>query len=238
MQSPKKTSTIGSARKLILCGKAVTFWASSHRIEWERAISGHALNSQWPCPLRVSRSNRRAGSGTGSDMSLRHTVVYVSSTGTYHLRSCRSYRDNFERTTVGGLRLGTRPCQTCHPPAWKQIGGGPAKSARPRVNRHGQDQIRVEEETSCFVASAAFQDEQHPVGNLLRRFRDNVLLQSAPTRRLVGVYYLRGPQIAEIVKRRPILRFFFVVVLSLVAATFLVFEWLFQLVTLRWRSRR
>ena len=89
----------------------------------------------------------------------------------------------------------------------------------------------------CFIASAAFQDDQHAVVNMLRRFRDNVLLRSAPTRRLVGVYYRRGPRIAEIVERRPILRFLSVAILSLVAAIYVVAEWSFHLVTLRRRSR-
>lgn len=57
----------------------------------------------------------------------------------------------------------------------------------------------------CFVATAVF-GEGAPQLVVLRRFRDDVLLERGWGRRFVGWYYANGPQLARLVAGRPWLR--------------------------------
>lgn len=72
----------------------------------------------------------------------------------------------------------------------------------------------------CFVATAVFQDPDHPAVNHLRRFRDRVLLRSAPGRALAAAYYAHGPRAADWVlehpRARPHLLAMFIPLLALV----------------------
>lgn len=57
----------------------------------------------------------------------------------------------------------------------------------------------------CFVATVAF-GEDAPELDVLRAFRDEVLVESAAGRRFVAWYYRRGPALARLVRARPLLR--------------------------------
>lgn len=67
----------------------------------------------------------------------------------------------------------------------------------------------------CFVATVAF-GEGAPELDVLRRFRDRVLLPRASGRRFVAAYYRHGPALAQVVLRRRWLRAATRVALSLV----------------------
>ncbi len=55
----------------------------------------------------------------------------------------------------------------------------------------------------CFIATAAFNDVNHPTVAELRRFRDEVLLHSDRGVRFVMFYYKHSPPIAEYLERHP-----------------------------------
>ncbi len=56
---------------------------------------------------------------------------------------------------------------------------------------------------SCFVATAAYGNVNHPVVVLLREFRDRCLNSWSIGRRIIDVYYCYGPTIADIIRDRP-----------------------------------
>jgi len=60
--------------------------------------------------------------------------------------------------------------------------------------------------SSCFVASAAFQDPNHPCVQILRRYRDDVLERTIAGRIVIGAYYLVGPYGAKVLEHRPRIR--------------------------------
>ena len=55
----------------------------------------------------------------------------------------------------------------------------------------------------CFVATAAYGDADHPVVEVLRQFRDQVLLPTAPGKALVRCYYEAGPWLAAAIEGNP-----------------------------------
>ncbi len=56
----------------------------------------------------------------------------------------------------------------------------------------------------CFVTTAAYGDADHPVVEVLRQFRDRVLLPTDPGKALVRYYYEVGPSLAEAIEDKPI----------------------------------
>ena len=95
---------------------------------------------------------------------------------------------------------------------------------------------------TCFVATAAYGDINAPEVVELRKFRDNVLLQSAAGRWLVGLYYRTSPPLANLIARSEPLRFLARAVLApivLVVSNFqiacLLLTFLIALVLLTWR---
>jgi hypothetical protein len=58
----------------------------------------------------------------------------------------------------------------------------------------------------CFVATAAYGTDTAEETNLLREFRDVVLLASGPGAGLVSLYYQVSPPIAEVISQHGILR--------------------------------
>lgn len=58
----------------------------------------------------------------------------------------------------------------------------------------------------CFIATAAYGEYDEPGVMLLRRFRDQVLLQSAPGQWFVETYYQLSPPVANIIAVHPALR--------------------------------
>ena len=58
----------------------------------------------------------------------------------------------------------------------------------------------------CFIATAAYGTSSAPELDVLRDFRDEVLMQSESGRDLVGFYYAASPPVAEFIARHEILR--------------------------------
>lgn len=70
----------------------------------------------------------------------------------------------------------------------------------------GQTHIKVTKTNVCFVATATYQDTNHPDVEYLRYFRDNYLKKVSAGRAFVKWYYKNGPALARLVERFPILR--------------------------------
>jgi hypothetical protein len=60
--------------------------------------------------------------------------------------------------------------------------------------------------SACFIATASFQSEHHPVVEELRAFRDRVLARSRIGRELIRLYYELSPRAAAVVDAHPALR--------------------------------
>jgi hypothetical protein len=74
-----------------------------------------------------------------------------------------------------------------------------------RALRPGYEAPEIKKASLCFVATAAAGDPFDPNVIVLRRFRDDLLVQSRPGRVFIQVYNFLGPQMAEIVKaNRPL----------------------------------
>jgi hypothetical protein len=58
----------------------------------------------------------------------------------------------------------------------------------------------------CFIATAAFENKDHPIVNELRFARDAILIYSKPGRRFVDWYYKNGPKMADFVVDKPSLK--------------------------------
>jgi hypothetical protein len=62
----------------------------------------------------------------------------------------------------------------------------------------------------CFVATAVFNDQDHPTVERLRRIRDEQLTKSKPGIEFIRLYYRHGPILAAVVNRlswlKPVLR--------------------------------
>ncbi|MCR5662620.1 MAG: S8 family serine peptidase [bacterium] len=58
----------------------------------------------------------------------------------------------------------------------------------------------------CFIATAAYGSYMEPEVITLRRFRDNYLLDNAPGREFVKLYYTYSPPAANYIAERPLLR--------------------------------
>ena len=56
----------------------------------------------------------------------------------------------------------------------------------------------------CFVTTAAYGDADHPVVEVLRQFRDRVLLPTDPGKALVRYYYEAGPSLAAAIEDKPL----------------------------------
>lgn len=85
-----------------------------------------------------------------------------------------------------------------------------------RLTRHsvmtdiktGAGTMRLESKTgaTCFVASVAYDDPNHPDVMALRWYRDNVLKHSAAGRKFIGWYWRWGPKLAKVVGKSILLR--------------------------------
>jgi hypothetical protein len=71
----------------------------------------------------------------------------------------------------------------------------------------GAGNMRIESKSgaTCFVATAAYGEPNHPDVILLRRFRDEMLHRSETGRRFISWYWRTGPKLARMIIRSPIL---------------------------------
>ena len=78
----------------------------------------------------------------------------------------------------------------------------------------------------CFVTTAAYGDGDHPVVEMLRQFRDRVLLPTDPGKALVQYYYEVGPSLAAAIEDKPIACLLVRLLLTPVAGfAFLALSW-------------
>lgn len=74
----------------------------------------------------------------------------------------------------------------------------------------GNNRIHVRSEVGrtkrCFIATAVYDDEDHPIVERLRRYRDERLYSSAPGRLFISVYYRFGQHLAKAVETNPKLK--------------------------------
>lgn len=61
--------------------------------------------------------------------------------------------------------------------------------------------IKEENSSSCFVVTATMGDDQHPVVNDFRFYRDNSLSNNIFGEGFIRIYYLIGPFIANIIRK-------------------------------------
>lgn len=74
--------------------------------------------------------------------------------------------------------------------------------------KSGNSTMRIESKSGakCFVASAAYQDADHPDVKYLRAFRDEKLSKSDLGRSFIDWYWRNGPKLAEFVEGKPVPR--------------------------------
>lgn len=72
----------------------------------------------------------------------------------------------------------------------------------------GAGNMRIESKSgaTCFVASVAYDDPNHPDVMHLRHYRDTVLINSNFGKNFIACYWRIGPKIARIVKRSKLLK--------------------------------
>lgn len=73
----------------------------------------------------------------------------------------------------------------------------------------GAGNMRVESKSgaTCFVATAAYRDANHPDVSFLRSFRDGFLQQHRAGQAFIGWYWRVGPKLARVVDSREPLRY-------------------------------
>lgn len=71
--------------------------------------------------------------------------------------------------------------------------------------KSGNSTMRIESTSGakCFVATVAYQDENHPDVIFLRKFRDSKLSQSKQGRSFIDWYWRSGPKLAALVEKTP-----------------------------------
>ncbi|AZP12441.1 CFI-box-CTERM domain-containing protein [Undibacterium parvum] len=70
----------------------------------------------------------------------------------------------------------------------------------------GNMHIESKSGATCFVASAAYENPNHPDVIFLRIFRDNVLNRSPAGRKFINWYWKNGPKLAKFVEKSIFLR--------------------------------
>jgi hypothetical protein len=61
-------------------------------------------------------------------------------------------------------------------------------------------------ESSCFIATAAYNTSNHADLDTFRQFRDNKLLPNFFGKKVVALYYIVGPDLATLVKKKPLVQ--------------------------------
>lgn len=83
------------------------------------------------------------------------------------------------------------------------------KKKQQEKQRRKNKQNEKQNSSSCFVATAAYGDANHPDVEFLRAFRDTILLPKKTGKAFVAFYYWCGPFLADIVLKlqlRPIVK--------------------------------
>ena len=75
--------------------------------------------------------------------------------------------------------------------------------------------MMMHEAGACFIATAVYEDYDHPQVRALRRFRDKVLMRSAMGRKFVRWYYRVGPGLGEWVVDRRLIKPLIKIILNL-----------------------
>jgi hypothetical protein len=70
----------------------------------------------------------------------------------------------------------------------------------------GRMQVSSKTGPTCFVATAAYGNPDHPEVVVLRRFRDDVLQHNVYGRAFIRAYWIVGPVVARVVMPFPVLR--------------------------------
>lgn len=80
-------------------------------------------------------------------------------------------------------------------------------SVKTEVNS-GSSNMRIESKSgaTCFVATATYQDPNHPDVVKLRQFRDTTLANHALGRRFIAWYWRVGPKMSRVIERHSYLR--------------------------------
>jgi len=103
---------------------------------------------------------------------------------------------------------GITKCQYCHEvinPIVTNVGGGSCSfGSREKWNCPACKRVICRK--GCFVATAAYEDEDFVEVQLLRAFRDIILERSAAGRLVIWVYYNLAPYPAWVVERVPTLK--------------------------------
>lgn len=74
--------------------------------------------------------------------------------------------------------------------------------------KSGNSTMRIESKSgaACFVATAAYQNPNHPDVNYLRAFRDEILSKSSAGRSFIDWYWRAGPEMAKFVENKPAMK--------------------------------
>lgn len=71
---------------------------------------------------------------------------------------------------------------------------------------HSKAEQYFQKAKKCFIATAAFSDEDAPEVERLRRFRDEVLMPTPAGRAFVRWYYGAGPHLADFLEMHPLFK--------------------------------
>jgi Zn ribbon nucleic-acid-binding protein len=74
-----------------------------------------------------------------------------------------------------------------------------------RISALQEDRNR-QDSSSCFIATAVYGSSCHPSVVILRKLRDEVLVQSAFGAYLINVYYCLSPGLAKSISNKPLLK--------------------------------
>lgn len=74
-------------------------------------------------------------------------------------------------------------------------------------NKPSSLDIQDKSESSCFIATAALGDNNHPIIIDLRNFRDRRLIKKNWGNTFIKFYYKNGPKAAKFISKKPLVRF-------------------------------
>jgi len=91
-----------------------------------------------------------------------------------------------------------------HPPSESSSSDDEESSERSSVGSHwNRDSCEVAKGSACFIATAVYGDINAPEVQVLRNFRDRVLMESELGRKLIDFYYSgTGERTADFIKKQ------------------------------------